>query len=81
MTKLDLTTMKERARKGCGSHSDIPVLIAEVERLRSALKFYATYSPRYHPDGFYEIHVAPGEGGEVKFGTFARQALGGDGKD
>ncbi len=41
----------------------------------SALKFYATYSPRQHPEGYYEIHVAPGEGGEVRFGTLAKEAL------
>ena len=50
-------------------------LISELERAREALKFYATYSPRQHPEGYYEIHAAPGEGGEVRFGTKARQTL------
>lgn len=52
----------------------------EVERATKAavkgLEFYATYSPRMHPDGMYEIHVAPGEGGEVRFGTLARKLVG-----
>lgn len=47
----------------------------KLEKARVALRFYGTYSPRQHPEGFYEIHVAPGEGGEVRFGTRAREAL------
>jgi hypothetical protein len=48
---------------------------AKVQKLVRALEFYAIYSPRQHPEGFYEIHVAPGEGGEVRFGTLARKIL------
>ena len=53
--------------------------MAELEKenakLREALEFYATFSPREHPEGFYEIHIAPGECGEIRFGTRARTAL------
>lgn len=47
----------------------------EIKILRDALEFYATYSPRHHPDGYYEINIQRGEGGEVKFGTIAKRAL------
>ena len=40
-----------------------------------AIKFYATYQPRQHPEGYYEIHIAKGEGGENRFGYFAKEAL------
>lgn len=47
----------------------------QLQKFREVLKFYATYSPRYHPDGFWEIHIAEGEGGEVRFGNRARRCL------
>lgn len=47
----------------------------QVQLLEDALKFYGTFSPRQHPEGYYEIHISPGMGGEDRFGTKARQAL------
>lgn len=44
-----------------------------IEKQSEALAFYATFSPRQHPEGYYEIHIAPGEGGEVRFGKRARE--------
>ncbi len=44
-------------------------------RLKEVVDFYATFSPRQHPEGYYEINNKPGEGGEVPFGTKAREAL------
>lgn len=49
--------------------------LAKAQAMEQALEFYATYTPRQHPEGYYEMHVAPGEGGEVRFGTFARLTL------
>ena len=37
--------------------------------------FYGTYQPRQHPEGYYEIHISPGMGGEDRFGTRAREFL------
>jgi hypothetical protein len=46
-----------------------------LRRAERALDFYATYKPRQFPEGYYEINVAPGEGGHVKFGTLADEGL------
>jgi hypothetical protein len=75
MTREQIEAVREA--DGCDNPSvqavcDLALLALDA---REVLEFYGTYSPRFHPDGFWEIHVAPGEGGEVRFGTRARQLL------
>lgn len=57
------------------SPDTIGPLLEELLEARQIARFYGTFSPRLHPEGYYEIHVAPGEGGEVRFGTRAREYL------
>lgn len=59
---LKLQTSLTEAREAC-------------RKMAGALEFYGTFSPRQHPEGFYEIHVSPGVGGEDRFGTKARETL------
>jgi hypothetical protein len=65
--QYEILVDSERAEKNAA--------LAKAQAMQQALEFYATYTPRQHPEGYYEMHVAPGEGGEVRFGTFARLTL------
>ncbi len=52
------------------------ILIELVRKKDEALRFYdGTFPPRFGPDGFWEIHISPGMGGEDRFGTRAKEAL------
>lgn len=79
---IELLAEIDRLRGENGEEKSISSeLILKYDQLREklavaveALEFY-TLSPYYFPDGFYELNIKQSEGGHVRFGTKAREAL------